>query len=118
MDTIIQAEDKRFFVQNPDPSFSPKRNKAVINETITETEKYFAEIGQVIDKNLGNRLDIVGTYGRYRFNTGTKSFKQYVGKKMWSELVGEKILAKIRVAETVNKFNGNTKWLGKGMIQL
>jgi hypothetical protein len=119
MDTkLIQPDDYKYFVEKPDSSFSPKRNQAIINETIRETEKYFREIGQVIDDNLGNRLEVVGSYGRYRFNKGTKTFKAYVGDRFYTELIGEKILQKVRVADTVNKLNGNTKWIGKGMIQL
>lgn len=108
----LDPKDYKYFVEKPNATFSPERNKAIIQETITSTEKYFRGIGKVIDENLGNRIDILASYGTYRFNRGTKSFGEYVGKRMVSQLIGEKILEKIRVAESVNKLNGNDKYKG------
>lgn len=114
--SIIQPEDKRFFVHNPDHEFSPRRNKAVFDETVRSAEKFHREIVEKIDDGLRERMDILNYYGRYRFNQGHKSFEQYVGRKMRDALIGEKILQKIRVMETVNRINGNDKY--KNFIQL
>jgi hypothetical protein len=110
MDTLIQSEDYRYFIEKPNKNFSPQRNKAIIQETIQETDKYFRGIGKVIDDNLGERIDLISTYATKRLGGGmTKSFADYVGKETISRLIGEKILEKIKVAESVNRLNGNRK---------
>lgn len=103
---IIQPEDKRFFVEKPDASFSPQRNKAVIDETIRETTQFFTKLEEEIDDEMGNRIDILSSYATYRFNKGTKSFKDYAGKKLRSQLIGEKILSKVRVLDSADKLKG------------
>lgn len=108
MGTIIQPQDAKYYVKNPDSSFSPARNKAIIDETISETEKFFNTYDKAFTDEVGNRVDILSTYARYRFNTGEKTFKEYTGKKLWTQLVGEKILQKVRVMDTVNKMNKMT----------
>lgn len=112
---LIKPEDYKYFVEKP-TSFSPQRNKAVINETIKETEKFFDNIGKAVDDNLGNRIDVLSSYGVYRMNKGDKSFKDYAGKQLYTRLIGEKILERVRVMESVNRLNGNTKF--KNFIQL
>ena len=109
---IIQKEDSRFFIERPDSSFSPQRNKAIINETIQETTKYFRDLEEKIDDDMRNRIDILSSYATYRLSgTGTKSFKDYVGKELRSRLIGEKILSKIKVLESADRLKGRTKIL-------
>ena len=116
MDKIVQPEDYKYFVENPDSSFSPARNKAILKEVTEETEKFFEEMGKGIDEEMGERIHILSSYGVYRFNKGTKSFDQYAGKKIVDKLIGEKILSRVRVMDSVNRINGNDKY--KSFIQL
>ncbi len=109
--SIIQPEDYHKVVAKPDPNFSPARNKAIINETIKDTEAYFAKLGKVINDELGNRIDIFSSYGVYRFNKGDKNFDKYAGKRLVSQLIGEKILSKIRVAEEANKLGARNNFI-------
>ena len=98
MTDLIQPEDYKYVIEKPDPKFSPERNKAVIQETIKNTEKFFKEIADKIDDEGMNRIDILSSYGRYRCNRGEKNFKDYAGKKLWGQLIGEKILNRISVS--------------------
>lgn len=107
--TVIQPEDYKYYVSNPDPSFSPRKNQAVIQETIKETEEFFKGQGKVLSDNILNRIDILNSYGRYRFNKGVKSFEEYAGRHLIQELIGEKILSKVRVMDSVNKLQNNRK---------
>jgi len=111
----LDPVDYRFINPNPDPDFSPERNKAIINETVKDTEKFFKTQVEAIDESLGNRIDILSTYGRYVFNKGYKDIKHYLGEKQYNALIGEKILSKLRIAETVNRLNGNTRFK-KGIL--
>lgn len=111
----LDPADYRFINPNPDPDFSLERNKAVINQTVKDTEKFFKTQVEAIDESLGNRIDILSTYGRYVFNKGYKDIKHYLGEKQYNALIGEKILSKLRIAETVNRLNGNTRFK-KGIL--
>lgn len=110
-DVVISPEDKRFYVKNPDASFSPRRNKAIIQETIVETEKFFQELSNIHDKDMQNRLDILSTYATYRFNRGTKNIKQYLGDRLSKEIIGEKILSKVRVLQEDEKLRNREKFI-------
>lgn len=109
----VLPEDYRFIQDKPDPNFSPARNIAIVKETIKETEKFFADLHK-IDPEMQNRIDIVSSYGVRRLSGQTqKSFRDYVGKELFNQLIGEKIMAKVRIADTVaklNKANGNNRF--------
>jgi len=105
----INPKDYKYIVKKP-VGFNPDRNKAVIQETIRETERYFAKLQDVFDDNLGERIEAVAAYGCYRFNRGDKTVDQYLGKKIMSQLIGEKILEKVRSMKAAEKLSGNTKF--------
>ncbi len=103
-DIIIDPKDKKFFVHNPGKDFNPSRNKAIINETIRETEAYFTKLNTLLDDDMLNRLDIMNSYGRYRLGgIGQKRFEDWAGRDLTRQLIGEKILQKVRIAQTSNK---------------
>lgn len=106
----LDPKDYRYIVEKPDASFSPARNKAVIQETIDSSERYFKKLHTLLDDQLGERIEAVSAYGCYRFNKGEKSVKDYLGKRIYTELVGERIIEKLKVMETVNRLNNNVKF--------
>ena len=97
-------------VSVPDENFNVARNKAIIEETIREATAFHAKAGKVLDDQMGERIEAVAAYGCYRFSKGTKSPEDYFGKKLFSRFVGERIMSKVKVMETVNKLNGNDKF--------
>lgn len=102
MDSVqIQPKDFKYFKNDPD--FNPARNKAIIDETIKETEKFFADLHKLDDDESKKRIDIISSYGIYRFNKGTKDLKHFLGPKMYGELLGEKLRDKVRAIESVNR---------------
>lgn len=111
----LDPADYHLIKEKPDPDFSPERNKAIIEDSIRKTDKFFATEGRVMQELTKERLDILSSYAVYRFNRGTKTFLDYYGKEAYHKLVGEKIMSKVRVAETVNRLNGNTR-LKKGIL--
>ncbi len=113
--SILDAKDYKYLRAEADPGFSPEKNRKVIVETMLETAKYFDMLSQKEDTEMMNRIDILSTYARYRFNVGTKNIKKYLGDKQYNAIVGEKILSKLRVAESVNRLAGNTKFK-KGIL--
>lgn len=111
----LDSKDYKYLRDTPDPEFSPERNQAVINETIRETEQWFTDLYNAKDVELENRVDILSSYARYRFNVGTKDIKGYLGDKMYKAIIGEKLLSKLRVADVTNRLNGNNR-LKKGIL--
>ena len=107
-EVVIQPQDKKYFVNNP--NFNPDRNKAIIAETIRETEATFSKLQEIKDRDGQNRMDIMSSYGIYRFNKGTKGIKDYLGRKLYNQLIGERVLEKVKTMDTVNRLNGNTKF--------
>lgn len=97
-------------VSVPDKDFNPARNKAVIEETIREAEKYHKTVHQLLDDSMGERIEAVSSYGAYRFNGGEKSHKDYFGRRLMTRFMGEKLLSKLRVMDTVNKLNNNKRF--------
>lgn len=111
MDTkLIQPEDYRLRVEVPDPTFSPARNKAIIQETIKETEKYFRDLSKP-SEDMKERIDIFATYGTYRFNKGQKNIRDYLGKQLHSRMIGESILEKVRILEATDKLGSKGRFI-------
>lgn len=105
----IQPEDYKFY--KDDPNFNPQRNQAIIQETIVSTRKFFKNIGRGINDEGMDRVDMVSTYGIYRFNHGFKKFRDFIGEQRWKDLIGEQMLEKARTARAMNRLNGNTKFM-------
>lgn len=111
----LDPKDFRYIKDQPDPGFSVERNQAVIEDSIRKTNKFFAQDGEAIKRSMGERVDILSSYAIYRFNKGTKDFIGYYGRDNYHKLVGEKIMSKVRIADTVNKLNGNNRFK-KGIL--
>jgi len=105
----LDPKDYKYIVAKPDSSFSVDRNNAIIAETIKEADIFHSTSGLAIEEALGERIEAVSAYACYRLNRGYKNIKDYLGDRLYKEMIGEKILSKIRVADTVNRLNGNQK---------
>lgn len=111
----LDPKDYKYLQRGPDPGFSPERNKAIIAETIRDAENYHFKMRSILDTDGENRVDVLSTYARYRFNVGTKTLREYLGREQYEKLIGENILSKARVAESVNILNKNNKFK-KGIL--
>ena len=88
----------------PDADFNPARNQAVINQVLTEADTYHKRIGNAFNDAMGERFEAVAYYGDAVLNRGSaQSIKQYLGDKLYTELIGERLLEKIRVAKSVDR---------------
>ncbi len=112
----LDPKDYRYINPNPDPDFSPERNQALIEQTIRETDKFLNEYKIALGESWEERKDILAHYAKYTIGQGKhKNIKDYLGKKVYEALIGEKILSKVRVAESLNRLNGNTRFK-KGIL--
>jgi hypothetical protein len=99
----LDPVDYKLINPNPDKDFSPERNRAIVEQTIRDTEKYFNVYNRANDKDLDNRIDIVSSYAVRRLSGGyTKDIKGYLGKEQYNAIIGEKLLSKLRVAKATN----------------
>lgn len=108
---IIDRKDRKYFIENPGKDFSPERNKAIVEETIQEATKYLQTLQNIKDDGLGERIDIMSDYAMYKFGDkqGSQNLRQYLGKDLHDKLIGERILEKVRIADSVNRIQGNRK---------
>ena len=111
----LSPKDYHLINPTPDKDFSPEHNRHIVNETIKETEKYFQSFNTRNDTDLGNRIDILSSYGIYRFNRGTKTIDEYLGKKLMNAVIGERLLEKLRIAEATNTIVKNSR-IQKGIL--
>lgn len=95
---------------HPDANFNPARNKAVIEETIREATKYHQKVHGVLDEALGERIDAFSHYATYRFNKGTKSHRDYFGKKLMDAYTGERLLSKLRTMKAADKLGKSNRF--------
>ena len=96
-----------------DPNFNPQRNYNVIFNTIEKYRKMRYGVNPKVTKAAEDRADILASYGVYRFNVGTKSFDEYMGKGWEKKIYSEKLLQKIEIMDSIRKLNrnrGNTKY--------
>lgn len=96
-----------------DPNFNPQRNYNVIFNTIEKYRKMRYGVNPKVTKAAEDRADILASYGVYRFNVGTKSFDEYMGKGWEKKIYSEKLLQKIKIMDSIRKLNrnrGNTKY--------
>ena len=96
-----------------DPNFNPQRNYNVIFNTIEKYRKMRYGVNPKVTKAAEDRADILASYGVYRFNVGTKSFDEYMGKGWEKKIYSEKLLQKIKIMDSIRKLSrnrGNTKY--------
>lgn len=111
--TDFHKDNYHLLNDKPDVDFSPEKNYAVINRTIEKYKKLRYGINPKVTKAAGDRADILASYGIYRFNKGTKSFDDYMGKGWEKRVYSEKLLEKLKIVDSIRRLNlarGNTKF--------
>lgn len=109
----IDPSDYRFIIDKPDKAFSPEKNYQVIKEVIEDGTKVAIDMWKARQKEIGDRVDILSTYGKYALNGGEKKFEDYMGREWMKQIYGEKILEKLRIADSIKRLNraaGNDKY--------
>ncbi len=110
----LNPKDYKYVLSKPDPNFSPKRNQMVIDEVIRSGEMYDKALRVAQRKDTEDRIDILSSYARHSLGSGTKKLEDFVGREWMKKIYGEKIIQKLRIAESVKRLNiqkGNTKFL-------
>lgn len=88
----IAPEDKRFILKVAEPGFSPERNKAIVEQTITDYEVSLVKRGKQFDEHYAERADAVITYLRsLDKGQATSNLERYFGRKMLAHLRGQQI---------------------------
>ncbi len=108
LDLIVDSKDKKYYIEKPDPNFSPQRNMAIVYETLEEGEKFFASLNDERKQDRDDRVDVLASYWKYRTEKGTKDFESYAGRALYKRLLGERILSKYRTLSTIDKLRGRT----------
>lgn len=102
----LEQKDYRL-IRAADPDFSPERNAKLIQETIEEATKYHNDWSNVLGELGKERMDILSSYAIYTLSKGkSKNLKDYLGKETYDAILGEKVMSKVRVAQTSNTLGG------------
>ena len=108
----FSPDNYHLLVEKPDRNFSPKRNYAVIAGVLAENDKMQRSVHPQVKKNADNVADILSSFAKYKLDLdGGKKIEQWLGKSWMSKIYGEKLIAKIRVMDSIRKMNlakGNT----------
>ena len=91
----VQELQKRdialFFKEDGDEGFNPKRNKAIISQTIRKNEENRKRILREEEDNIRERADAVATYLKSKVAEGSSPVEKYFGKRYLAYLRGMKI---------------------------
>jgi hypothetical protein len=93
MDKIAKA-DYKFVPINPEPGFSPVRNKMIIDKTIEKYEKRRKKAVKNFQDTAAERIDVIATW-LTSMKGSNKPIDKYISRQYMSKLVGEKIMAKL-----------------------
>ncbi len=94
---------QKFFIELPEPGFSPERNKAVVEGTIKKHNAMIYKKKHEHDEAYGERADAVVSYLRHAEKKPGYLLKTYFGRQMLAYLRGEeirkKLLANMRILD-------------------
>lgn len=99
-----QRDHALYYIEEPDSSFSPERNKAMVAESIRRTNENRRKKTKEFNDKVGERVDAVVTYLRSRVAEGSTPIERYFGKRQLAHLRGQQILRTIRT-----KINGKMR---------
>lgn len=93
----IDPSDRRFWPEEPEPGFSPERNKAVIDGTIQKYNRKQLEKRRSAFDGIAERAHAVSHFltSQHGAKVG-KSVVDYFGKRELAKLRGEEILETVR----------------------
>lgn len=90
---MIKPEDKKFYLEIPDPDFSPQRNEYLVNEAIRKTDEYKLQQRKAHVDSVRERASAVTDY---LFSGTSRSIEGYFGKKTLAYLRGEQIVNQLK----------------------
>ena len=94
---IIKREDWKYVPKDPEPNFSPERNKRIIKETIEDSDRKRKEARKNWTKDMRERTDAIAQYLTSDHGaTVNKRVERYFGKKQLTRLRGEDILTMLK----------------------
>ncbi len=104
----IDPLDKRFWPVNPDPDFSPEKNKAVIEKSIAKYEaKRAKEKNKFVDQ-LRERTDAVASWLTSPHGAiGGNPLERYFSRRYLAHLRGKEIVE--RIQEKLRTIPGESK---------
>jgi hypothetical protein len=104
--TFTEADDKRFYLEIPDPNFSPERNKAVIEGTIQKYNAMRKKKAKEYTSDYAERADAVVSYLRFAEKKPGYRMDHFFEPKYIAFLRGDEIRRKLMANMTILDNNG------------
>lgn len=98
---FTEADDKKFYLEIPDPNFSPERNKAVVEGSIKKYEAMRRKKGKEYTQDYAERSDAVVSYLKHNQNKPGYALDRYFDKKYLTYLRGDEIRRKLMEGLTI-----------------
>ena len=104
MSNKVIEENKQFFLEVPEPGFSPARNKYIVENSIRKHKARKKKIEKEFMEGMGLRADAITSFFAYvNDKGGSKSFEEYVGKNTLLEMQGQRWLEKKKEERRIAK---------------
>lgn len=101
---ISNPDYQRFYVHDPDPNFSPERNKWIVEESIRRYEAFRKKKFKKVREGIAERSEAVASYLTSIHGAESKnSVERYFGKRTLAYLRGLEITDRIRAMQSKNK---------------
>ncbi len=101
-----EKDDKKFYLEIPDPNFSPDRNKAIIDMTIKKYEANRKKKLQELNDPYRERSDAVVSFLKTAEQKPGYDINRFFGRKMLAYLRGDEIRQKLMAGMTILDKNG------------
>lgn len=103
----VSTEDmKRFWKDRPDPDFDAKHNEEVVARSIKHAEEHRAAMLKAQNEGLGDRVNALSSFIKYKVNGGSKDADGYFGRREMARLQGKKVMTILQE----RKANGQPLW--------
>ena len=86
----------KWYLDEPEAGFSPKRNKAVIEQSIIKSKLLRERRNRDYIESIRERSDAVVSYLKHVDMGHEQSVERYFGRKMLAHLRGQKIVEEIK----------------------
>lgn len=87
---------KKWYMEKPDPGFSPERNKYMIEKSIIKSKLLRERRSKDYIEKIRERADAVATYLKAVEGGKEDNVDRYFGRKMLAHLRGQKILEEVK----------------------
>lgn len=113
----VDKKDWKYMTANADPTFSPERNKRIIDKTIKNYEAMLLKKERMFTEGLAERTDAAAYYVKHLQKGKSTPAEKYFGRRTLAYLRGKFLLDRLKDQLTVIKGNKVLRTSGNPVIE-